>query len=385
MNCDAERRCAGIVHILGIVVIRMYVMEKIVIFGAGDVGKRAIIKLRDIYNESVFGCADSYKSGEILGMTIKRIECYDLDCSVVITNDFPKKMKEMYAALKSYGFKNIFWYLNLDDRPREISGFLKDECIRINNWGDELLPDLEVHIADNCNLNCKGCTHFSPLFRSLGVEFDSRVRDISCIRKKVSNIARLDILGGEPLLNKEIGRYIVEIRRLLPDTRINVFTNGTLIPSMNKELFSIIRDNGVYFMISEYPPLVDKTEKIKDILFNENIRYQVTPVRDKFNLPLSVSRNSNLERICISDGCVCVRDGLIGRCPTLMYIYKFNEKFDTNLPEDGIIPIESCPSGNELLDFLEQPVPLCNHCVKNEIPWETCGTDMDLGCFAVEE
>ena len=82
---------------------------------------------------------------------------------------------------------------------------------------------------------------------------------------------------------------------------------------------------------------------------------------------------------------VCVRDGKIGRCPTLMYIYKFNEQYGRNLPETGIVSLDDSLRGRELLEYLERPVELCKYCVKNTIPWSQCGKSLELDCFAVEE
>ena len=27
----------------------------------------------------------------------------------------------------------------------------------------QMLEKIDIHLTDHCNLNCKGCTHFSPL------------------------------------------------------------------------------------------------------------------------------------------------------------------------------------------------------------------------------
>lgn len=360
-------------------------MEDLYIYGAGKVGRGAQVKIESLYHGYVKGFCDTYKTGSYSERNIIPLNKISDNATLVIANDYPKSMTEMYRNAKKHGIKNIYWYLNLDDIPKEKKGFLEDECMKINNWGEEILPDLEVHIADNCNLNCRGCTHFSPLFRTINVDYQNRIEDIEKVRNKVSNISRLDILGGEPLLNDELKNYIVDIRKLLPDTRINVFTNGILIPAQEKSLFETMRSENVYFMISEYPVLSGKIQEIRELLYEEGIRYQITPIRNEFNLPLSLSVNSKHDQLCISNGCVCVRDGKIGRCPTLMYVYKFNEHYGKNLPETGILSLDDPLRGRELLDFLEKPVELCKYCVKNPITWSQCEKTYGLDCFAVED
>ena len=66
-----------------------------------------------------------------------------------------------------------------------------------------------------------------------------------------------------------------------------------------------------------------------------------------------------------------------------MFIDEFNSRFGTNLPNEGIMELETCPSGNELLEELEKSVPLCAHCVKNEIEWGMCKGNAKLSDFAV--
>lgn len=39
-------------------------------------------------------------------------------------------------------------------------------CMDPEFWADDMLPLVEMQIVDYCNLRCKGCTHFSPIFNS---------------------------------------------------------------------------------------------------------------------------------------------------------------------------------------------------------------------------
>ena len=104
-----------------------------------------------------------------------------------------------------------------------------------------------------------------------------------------------------------------------------------------------------------------------------------------FNRPISVNVHSKYKNLCISDGCIAVSDGKIARCPTLMFIYKFNEVFNENLPEEGIYFLDKVEDGEWLLSELKKEVPLCKHCVKNEMNWSLCGLERKFEDFAVRE
>ncbi len=52
------------------------------------------------------------------------------------------------------------------------------------NWGFNMIPYLETHIVDHCNLKCRGCTHFAPLadpyFKSIE-EFENDLKRLLAI------------------------------------------------------------------------------------------------------------------------------------------------------------------------------------------------------------
>ena len=102
-------------------------------------------------------------------------------------------------------------------------------------------------------------------------------------------------------------------------------------------------------------------------------------------MPISTSSNTKHPFKCISHGCFTVAGGKIAKCPTLMYITKFNETYNENLPTDGIISLDECDDGQQLLKELDKRVPLCNHCIECEIDWEVCGKDKRIEDFAVTD
>ena len=73
-------------------------------------------------------------------------------------------------------------------------------------------------------------------------------------------IKGLSLLGGEPFESSDICKYIVETRRILPNTMIQIVTNGLLIPTLSKDILDAIRENDIVVSISEYKP----THKIID-------------------------------------------------------------------------------------------------------------------------
>lgn len=362
-------------------------MSKVIIFGAGNLGKRLISifeECREVVIEGIADNAEVALDGRYPILDVKETKNKGFDVIIAMAN--PMGVVEVYMQLKSLGYKRIFWYnnINVGERRQEYGNVFLIDC---TDWGNCILPQVEMHVIDCCNLSCRGCTHFSPIFAYHIPNVNDRLRDIEKLKMLFSHIAVFNILGGEPLLNPQLNQYICKIRELLPKTHIVLVTNGLLIPRIEEELLACIRENQVLVSISEYEPTHKIIDQITERLEAFGITYRLRSfdAKQKFNKPLSLSANSIHKRKCISDGCVNLYEGKISRCPTLMYINHFNEVFHTDLPDVGIIDLYSVHDGNELLDMLQQKVPLCRHCIENEMPWGRCGKDKSVSDFAVDD
>lgn len=357
-----------------------------IFYGAGNLGKEALKKYNQMKSENLIlkGFVDNKKTGKYCEYPIfSEVEICEKELVVVITVGSPLIVKEIYSQLNRQKMKHIYWFKNQNGK-KEKNDFLKEECLNLNGWGDCILPKVEMHIADFCNLNCKGCTHFSPIFEKKLPDFETKIYDVKKLKEKIPHVLCFSILGGEPFLNPDICRYIAEIRKIYPDANIDIVTNGLLIPKLSASVLRCILENQVEISISEYKPTHKLIGKIEEKLQEYGVSYHIRPYEEKkkFIKPLSVKEKSIYPNKCLSDGCVNIWNGKIARCPTLMYIEEFNKKFDQNLPSEGILQLDDCPVGYELLEILQKEVPLCRHCVCCEIEWEQCGRNPIVTDFA---
>lgn len=360
---------------------------EILIYGAGNNGKLVLDLLENDYKlkQNIVGFVDMNKSGKYQNYPIFNLdEIKSFEGIIVIAIINFDIAKDVCRLLKREGYKNIFWF----QYKREVTkykDFFVEQCSNCDAWTGSILQQVEMHIMDSCNLNCKGCAHFSPIFSNDLPELSSRLSDVKMLKDKFTHIIKFYILGGEPFLNPEINKYICEIHKLLPNSELYIVTNGLLIENLSKETLECIKDNRVWISISEYEPTQKKIDTICNILDEYKILYELRKAKDKqkFCLPLSISEHSKYPHTCISDICVTIWNGKISRCPQLMYISYFNTYFKTNLPETGVMSLNNCPEGDALLSILKEEVPLCKHCVKNDIEWEICGKNPKLEDFAV--
>lgn len=360
----------------------------IYVYGTGKIGSKIEERLAQ-YNLELTGYIDSYKTGKFKDKPIVKAGNLSADDYVIISVLNTSSIMDIYSTLRDCGIKNIYWYYDAlcswDENNRK--DFFREQCHDLTNWGRLIMPHIELHISDKCNLNCKGCSHFSPLYDEINAVYEDKLSDIRKIKALFDNIFRIDILGGEPLLNHELSKYIIGLREELPDTFIQIYTNGLLLPGLDDSVMQLIHDNNIGVSISEYAPTHKMIDKITDRLNQFQIRYHIAEYDDKqvFNTPISTSPDSKYPKMCISDGCITVDNGRISRCPTLMYISKFNEYFNQNLPTDGIYNIDDYSDGYMILEDMKKDIPLCKHCIKCDMKWSVCGAKKNIEDFAVNE
>ncbi len=223
---------------------------------------------------------------------------------------------------------------------------------------------LEFPIAYHCNLNCKGCSHFSPLIKEEFPVYEEVEKDFIKLKEFIPHIGRIRILGGEPLLNPEIDKYIRLTRRLYPYSEIIIVTNGLLVKKMSEELIKCMKENDISIHISVYPPLYKTVDTILAFLKDEDIKATISN-SSEFMPTFSKNKSKypyvSLERTCRY---YYFADGYLSPCMLMHDIKFFNEYFGENLNgDDALINIHDDKLTQALLmKKLKTPVELCDHC-----------------------
>jgi organic radical activating enzyme len=87
------------------------------------------------------------------------------------------------------------------------------------------IPYLEIPITHVCNLHCDGCCYYANYNIKTMVSADEIRETVSAWSKRVKP-GMIKILGGEPLVNRQLPEIFLSIRQLLPEAHIQVITNG---------------------------------------------------------------------------------------------------------------------------------------------------------------
>ena len=226
------------------------------------------------------------------------------------------------------------------------------------------LPYLESDITDICNLKCRSCYHFANFsFTDDIYPIESFKRDVRQVLQKC-DIVRFRLLGGEPLLMKNLDDYIKITRQYLPKANLGIVTNGLPIPSLPQKILDALRENNFVVYISVYPPTKKMLDKIKTVLDVNGILYHLDPI-EKFLSRMTLNSDHNplkTRRICSSDICRTMINGKIYKCPIDAFSFKFVNRFGIekfSSPTSVDIYAENFSS---MLERLDGTVEMCYWC-----------------------
>lgn len=231
---------------------------------------------------------------------------------------------------------------------------------------------IEFNVTDFCNLNCKGCSHYSPVAEEEYEGLDSLERSMHLISgaKDAEKIESVYLIGGETLLYPSLKEAIMLARKYFPWARLSIFTNGLLIPKMDEEFWKTCRRENCTIAVTRYPIKFDY-DRAEAICRENGVKVEVFGDRSEdnsfFKLPLDPAKGQNkwLSHFrCYSFGCVTVDKGKIFPCSQSACVGHLNKRFGTDFrwKKGDYIRVEDLQETGEILRLRNRPVPFCKYC-----------------------
>lgn len=231
---------------------------------------------------------------------------------------------------------------------------------------------VEFNLTDFCNLNCKGCSHYSPLapaqFEPMA-RLGKTMKTVSSV-KNAEKIEGIYLIGGETLLYPGISEAIRMGRRYFPWAVISVFTNGLLLPKMKEDFWEACRETGSIVAITRYPVKFDY-DKVEALCLEKGVRVEIFGDRSQnnsfFKLPLDPEKKQNgfiSHFRCFSFGCITIDGDKVFPCSQAACVGHLNRRFGTEFKwEKGdYIPVEELRDVRQLFRLRNRPVPFCRYC-----------------------
>lgn len=292
----------------------------------------------------------------------KIISSYDAICKyqenkdiVFLISDsliYEKKLG-MVEELSCYGVEKEHIYI-----------YMSGELLKWNDY--HFLPYIEYHVADHCNLNCRGCVHFSPLVdKPKFSDYEEVERDLIKLHEIVPYIGEIHILGGEPLLNKELYKYIELTSRVYPKSVIRVVTNGLLLLQIDNLLIQTMKRCNAEFAISLYKPMFCRIDETLTFLDSLGIKYSCSNPISTFSYTFDSDGGHACGVQTLNCSCPNLYHGKLAMCPPIAYIGYFNRKFNSCLAaDDGMIDLyDEDMNYEKLVDELHTVRSICDRCL----------------------
>lgn len=339
-----------------------------------------------------------YGAGTVAKLLFKRLSKYHIAiCGFIETRPTAKKLNGLpikpFEEIKAE--ENVCVVLATKSRFHQeildnLTGFddiyiVTDHLIKIMMMIDNRALQFQTHIVEHCNLNCRGCYHFSPLageeYLSIK-EYENDVRRLSKLFE--GKMERIMLLGGEPLLHPSICDFFRVTREYFPIGRIQILTNGILLLQMHDIFFYAMREYNVELWVTKYP-INFNYDRAEELALHYDIKlnyFSNEPVRTLGHQPLDITGGQdwveNFNHCYRANECIDLKHGKMFSCIIPAEIKPFCEYFKLDIPvtEHDYVDIYKVNSAEELLEKLGCPIPFCRYCNRDSIevfgvsPWE---------------
>lgn len=246
---------------------------------------------------------------------------------------------------------------------------------RLRQWVDTRVlgrkPRLfhfEIHMTDHCNLNCKGCGHFSNLSEPSFVQIDSFDRDLGAMAA-LFDPEQIYLMGGEALLHPNVPDLVRIARGHFPNTHLCLMSNGLLVTRMGEEFWQALAETRTVLICASYPIKLP-VEEIDSLATKYRVTLEWThPRTEFFRIPIDLDGQQDPDlafRRCDGVGnCPIVRNGRLYPCAYAAYSDLLMKKFDLSGLEaeaEDSIDIHAHPDPVAAIRFMRHSIPWCRNC-----------------------
>lgn len=231
---------------------------------------------------------------------------------------------------------------------------------------------LEFVVTDYCNLNCKGCSHYSPLAKKEFESLDNLEKSMSHLGKVCAgDVAKVYLIGGETLLYPQLVEAMRLLRKYFPlPVEAHIFTNGIALPRMSEDFWVTARELDFIMSITLYPIKFDY-DSVTALCEKKGVKTSVFDDRSMagsfFRFKLNPKKNQN-PRIshfkCYNRGCVSIIGNRLYPCSLSACVSHLNKAHGTDFRHENgdWLDVDKINNAKEIIRFRNRPVPFCKYC-----------------------
>jgi organic radical activating enzyme len=186
---------------------------------------------------------------------------------------------------------------------------------------DEIcVPFLDVQLTERCTLKCKDCSNLMQYYsKPIASDFEVLSSSLESFLDAIDLLSEARLLGGEPFLYKEINQVIDLLLGSAKVRNIIIYTNGTLIPSL--DVISSMRHSDILVEITDYGKLSRKRGDLIRLLEDYDVNYVChkpqnwTDSARIINNGLSESELKQMYSACCVNDVLTLLHGRLFHCP----------------------------------------------------------------------
>ena len=232
-----------------------------------------------------------------------------------------------------------------------------------------VIEQMEIHGWHRCNLACESCSHFSPHMKTAGPSADDCIAWMELWRDKILP-RKFKIVGGEPLLNRDINLVIRAAGQIWPQSQIVLSSNG-LVLKRAPEAFQALAEVGGKLFLSLHHDAPDyRTRFDQSVAMAEQVRTDIgleIDILDSFsNWTRRYDETGGAIGLYRSDparawsACrarfIQLFDGKLWKCPSVAYLPLIPPEHMRDIEAQALFktyrPLEADADHREIQDFL---------------------------------
>lgn len=235
-------------------------LKSLAIFGFGRIAQGNIDLFLDLLNvTAIIDNNPAYQNQKYRDVPIKSFKQYisvNVEEKIVVLSG-KKVYSSILNELENSGLKEYEDFCHM-------TVFFEDWFYGFNN--KICLGRTIVSLTTYCTLNCKNCNMLTPYNKKKRMyDLEFLKQDVQLLLDKVDFVSNFVVVGGEPLLFRQLPEYIEYVGENYRNKigNIQIITNGMLM--LSERLISIIKKYNVEIRISDYTNAVDYKEKLSEL------------------------------------------------------------------------------------------------------------------------
>ena len=154
--------------------------------------------------------------------------------------------------------------VQLDLYNYSVNATREEEKLNVNS--------IDLVLTEKCSLKCKNCSNLMQYYEQpIDNDLDLLIKSFDNFINAVDYCYEVRMIGGEPLMYKNIGKVIEHVLTKKNIGNVIIYTNGTIVPKGEK--INIFKNPKIYFKISDYGSHSRNVDKLEKTLSENNIHY----------------------------------------------------------------------------------------------------------------